>query len=84
MTESTQLIVNIAPKADHAMTTAAETTGLTRTDTVSRALTLYAHVVATKGGQALAFERPDGTWRHLHITDHRQLPADVEIVEAAR
>ena len=82
MSESTKLIVNITPHADRAMTAAAETTGLGLTDTVNLALNLYAQVVATTNGQALAFEQPDGTWRHLHITDHPQLPAGAEIVES--
>lgn len=82
MTDSTKLTVNITAQAERAMTAAAETTGLTRTDTVSRALTLYALVTATRAGEGLAFERPDGTWRHLYISDHKTLPAGVEIVEA--
>ena len=41
----TRLTVNLIPRADRALTIAAEKTGDTRTDTVNRALQFYAYFV---------------------------------------
>ena len=81
MPESTKLIVNITSQAHNAMNRAADLTGLTRTDVVSLALSLYAHVMETPDGGDLAFQKPDGAWRRLWVGDHQRLPVDAEIVE---
>ena len=81
MTDPTKLTVNITSQAHNAMNRATDLTGLTRTDVVSLALSLYAHVMETHDGGDLAFRKPDGIWRRLWVGDHQQLPVCAEIVE---
>lgn len=80
-TASTKLIVNVTPADMTALTQAADNTGLSRTDTVSRALVLYNLVVDTAPGGFFRFERPDGSWAGIRVTD-APAPAAEEVVTA--
>ena len=65
--ELTRLTVNLIPKADAALELAARVTGLSRTDTVNRALQFYAYMMAVKdnGGEVLIRERKDWKLQRL-------------------
>lgn len=65
---ATRLIVNITPQAVAALTAAAADTGLSRTDTVSRALTLYNLVTSTAPNGRFDVEQADGTWLRIQVT----------------
>jgi hypothetical protein len=64
-TNLTRLTVNLIPKADAALNHAADATGLSRTDTVNRALQVYDYLVAemAKGADLYVGSIPDSLMR---------------------
>lgn len=70
----TKLTVNLVPRAVVALNRAAEISGDNKTDTVNRALQLYAVAVSyVKDGQKVCFVDAD----KLALTDDQQLHVDV-------
>lgn len=66
-----KLTVNLSPMAFDAMNRTAEVLGDTRTDTVNRALILYARLCDVQEGEAFTFERRPA---------YEDVPADVRTV----
>jgi hypothetical protein len=57
-----KLTVNLVESASRALELAAEITGDTKTDTVNRAIQIYAYIVSEKQqGREIVIEEPDGS-----------------------
>lgn len=69
----TKLTVNLVPRAVAALQAAAETTGDTRTDTVNRALQMYATLCAAadSGYVQLRFRDSTGRWIPVEVNRPR-------------
>jgi hypothetical protein len=62
------MTVNLVRRAVRALDIATDTTGENRTDTVNRALQVYAYVAqAEMSGKAIYIEAPDGTRERLLV-----------------
>lgn len=60
--------VTLVPPAVQAIAELTETTGLSKTDVINRAVQIYAFLDAqTRGGADLQLKLPDGTPEKLHI-----------------
>jgi hypothetical protein len=65
----TKLTVNCTPNAMAALTEAAGRTGDGRTDTVNRALQIYAALVATEPGGSFTYEVRPGVRRRVRVSE---------------
>lgn len=67
----TKVIVNCTPRAMAALDRVTDLTDDSKTDTINRALQLYAALVATADGKGFTFEVRPGVERHVHVDDTR-------------
>ena len=67
MSDLTKLTVHLTPRAWDSLVEAADLTGDTKTDTVNRALALYAHIVKTEVGATLSFDCRPGERRTVAV-----------------
>jgi hypothetical protein len=68
-TSLTRVTVNLIPRADAALTLAVELTGDSKTDTINRAIQIYAYLEHVKNeGADILLRDKDGTTKLLVLT----------------
>lgn len=71
----TKLTVNLIPAAMEALNNTAERLGDTRTDTVNRALQLYAAIIEMRPGERASFENGDETATIVYVNWRKRAAA---------
>jgi hypothetical protein len=67
----TKVTVNCTPRAIAALGRVTEATGDSKTDSINRAIQLYAELVTTEPGHGFAYEVKSGATRHVWVTETR-------------